>query len=126
MSEINNQQVATLKTVIAKELDRLIHQLNDEMNPELRASFSDLSGEVADSDDDAVADRMVDLDNAIIGLHLQKVDDLHAALERIQAGKYGLCKDCGKAISFERLHAYPTAKRCFQCQITYEKTTSDN
>ncbi|MDO9188717.1 MAG: TraR/DksA C4-type zinc finger protein, partial [Sulfurimicrobium sp.] len=37
-------------------------------------------------------------------------------------GEYGVCGDCGEAIRFERLQAYPTAVRCVNCQQQYEKT----
>ncbi|MGB2831787.1 MAG: TraR/DksA C4-type zinc finger protein [Methylotenera sp.] len=121
MSKINSQQISALQAKMEAELARLVHVTQDEMNPELRASFADVSGEVADNDDEAVAGTMIDLDNAMIGLHLQKADDLNAALDRIQAGDYGVCSDCGEAVSVERLTAYPTAKRCVRCQTQYEK-----
>ena len=103
------------------ELARLTQETQDEMNPEHRVTFAKVSGDVAGNDDQAVAETMIDLDNAIISLHLQKVDDLNTALERILAGEYGVCVDCGEAVSFERLVAYPTAKRCIRCQTQHEK-----
>ena len=41
---------------------------------------------------------------------------IDAALERIRAGTYGICSDCGVTIPPARLSAYPTAKRCIDCQ----------
>ena len=38
------------------------------------------------------------------------------ALTLIDQGIYGKCKSCGKAISFERLKAVPTADTCVQCK----------
>lgn len=42
----------------------------------------------------------------------------HIALarERIQAGTYSECVDCGKTIHADRLEAQPTALRCIACQ----------
>ena len=45
-----------------------------------------------------------------------------AAEERVAAGRYGICIDCGRAIDYERLEAYPSAKRCLPCQQHREKT----
>jgi DnaK suppressor protein len=45
--------------------------------------------------------------------HLAAVE---AALERIAAGTYGECTDCGADISTARLHATPEAARCVPCQ----------
>lgn len=121
MTAINKQHIATLKLTMEAELARLLNETKDEMNPALRPSFADVSGEVTDHGDESIAESVVDLDNAMIGLHLQKVNDLYAALDRIQAGVYGICGDCGEPVSVERLTAYPTAKRCINCQTLHEK-----
>lgn len=125
MSKINSQQMVSLKTVMEIELARLEQETEDELNPDRRVTFADVSGDVADNDDQAVAETIIDLDNAVIGLHLQKVHDLKAALERMQTGEYGLCTDCGEAVRFERLSAYPTAKRCVACQTQHEKSRAN-
>ena len=44
------------------------------------------------------------------------------ALERIDAGLYGECKECGVQIPEARLNAYPAALRCLACQTTFEKS----
>ena len=43
------------------------------------------------------------------------------ARERMATGRYGECVDCGQPISFERLAAQPTAKRCIADQEAWEK-----
>ena len=119
MSNINNKQIDSLRILMEAELAKLVTKTRDEMNPELKTNYIDIDGDVAD--DEAVADTIVDTDNAIIGLHLQKARDLNAALDRIQSGVYGVCIDCSDDIGFERLSAYPTAKRCIKCQSLHEK-----
>jgi DnaK suppressor protein len=47
---------------------------------------------------------------------------LDAALERLDAGHYGECKDCGITIPEARLAAYPAALRCTVCQTLAEKS----
>ena len=121
MSNISKNQVDELQGVMEAELAQLVDETQDKMNPELKANYLDIGGD-GDTGDEAVADTIVDIDNAVIGLHLQKVTDLNAALDRIQAGVYGVCIDCGSDIGFERLSAYPTAKRCIRCQHLREKT----
>lgn len=48
--------------------------------------------------------------------------DIVAAEGRMAAGRYGICVDCGAAIGYPRLSAYPTAKRCLRCQQEREKS----
>jgi DnaK suppressor protein len=42
------------------------------------------------------------------------------ALDRLDAGTYGLCEECGKGISAVRLEARPTARYCIPCQSRLE------
>ena len=50
-----------------------------------------------------------------------ELGDIEAALERLDAGTYGQCSECGVTIPPARLNAYPTAKRCIDCQISAEQ-----
>lgn len=44
--------------------------------------------------------------------HLADVD---AALQRLAAGRYGLCEQCGQPIGEERLAALPAVRLCITC-----------
>jgi len=46
--------------------------------------------------------------------------DLQGALERIRAGTYGRCLDCGGVIGAMRLKALPEASFCFACETQHE------
>ncbi len=43
------------------------------------------------------------------------------ALERVKAGAYGLCEDCGHRIPSERLRYQPSATRCVDCQGRWDR-----
>lgn len=45
---------------------------------------------------------------------------IDAALQRIEAGTYGECTDCGVDVPTARLHAAPEAGRCIGCQEKFE------
>ena len=121
MVGISKKYIEILQGVMEAELARLVDETQGEMDPRLKASFVDIDGDVADFDDEAVANTLIDIDNAIIGVHLEKARDLNAALDRIQKGSYGKCIECDDDIGFNRLSAYPTAKRCIECQSHHEK-----
>jgi RNA polymerase-binding transcription factor DksA len=42
------------------------------------------------------------------------------ALDRLEAGTYGRCVDCGRELPDERLDARPEAERCVDCQQKVE------
>jgi DnaK suppressor protein len=48
---------------------------------------------------------------------LHKVDE---ALERLDAGEFGFCEECGEEIGFERLVARPVATLCIECKTQEE------
>lgn len=43
------------------------------------------------------------------------LEDVETALGKIEAGTYGVCETCGKAIAPGRLEAMPTAHECIDC-----------
>jgi DnaK suppressor protein len=40
---------------------------------------------------------------------------VNRALEKVQAGTYGICESCGKAIPVERLDVLPYSTLCVEC-----------
>jgi DnaK suppressor protein len=46
---------------------------------------------------------------------------LDRALERIEDGTYGICSECGNAISKKRLEAVPHARMCLDCKTKLEQ-----
>ncbi len=45
----------------------------------------------------------------------EALSDIEHALERLDAGTYGTCEECGIAIPFERLEAIPATRFCVAC-----------
>jgi DnaK suppressor protein len=43
------------------------------------------------------------------------------ALERIEAGTFGVCEDCEEPIGLDRLEARPVTTQCIECKIAREK-----
>jgi RNA polymerase-binding protein DksA len=43
------------------------------------------------------------------------LEQVEAAIERLQAGTYGVCQQCGHKVGMERLQAVPYAAHCIAC-----------
>ncbi len=71
-------------------------------------------------DSDAQLNSARDLEFAMDERETSELRQVNAALERIAAGTYGLCLDCGVEIPAARLHAAPAALRCIACQEKVE------
>lgn len=81
----------------------------------------DLIGDVGDSADAAAAALLRGITEAEVVRDVEEVRDIAAAEQRIEAGRYGMCINCEEPIRYKRLDAYPTAKRCYPCQVSHEK-----
>jgi len=77
--------------------------------------------DVRDAGDESVAALLRDVDVSGRERALQELKDIDAALARIASGDFAVCVDCGGPIPRKRLDAYPTAKRCRDCQQRHEK-----
>jgi RNA polymerase-binding protein DksA len=92
--------------------------------------------QVAEDGDDLVPERggisnhMADEANetseqeTMVTLHqasIHMLDQVNAALERMDAGKYGICANCGRAISPARLEARPESTYCIDCQALADR-----
>jgi phage/conjugal plasmid C-4 type zinc finger TraR family protein len=50
----------------------------------------------------------------------RQLKEVAAALEDFNAGRYGICRECGEAIAKARLKVMPFATRCVPCQQKLE------
>jgi DnaK suppressor protein len=48
--------------------------------------------------------------------------NIEAALQRVDDGNYGLCRDCDEPINPQRLEFDPTALRCIECESKRESS----
>lgn len=111
---------------LAKRLDgryrSLLEEVRDELEQSENQQYVELIGRVpADIGDQSVGDALADLNLAIIDRHIRELRDIEAAKARIKEGSFGICIGCGEDIRYERLLAYPTAKRCVVCQQQRER-----
>ncbi len=63
-----------------------------------------------------------EIEFAVIDQRAKGLRQVEFAVERLKAGSYGICEDCGAKISAARLKALPSASRCTQCQERWEAT----
>jgi DnaK suppressor protein len=52
---------------------------------------------------------------ALAGTLRENLQDIDAALGKMEQGTYGLCESCGRPISDARLEAMPAARLCIAC-----------
>jgi RNA polymerase-binding transcription factor DksA len=56
-----------------------------------------------------------ELDRALLEQLESRAETLNQALERVDAGVYGICERCGKPIHPDRLAVLPDTRLCIEC-----------
>lgn len=93
------------------DLSETIRKKKEEVIPE---------PEVGDEADIAVRSVERDLSFETGGNELHLLEEVEAALRRIEKGIFGLCEACGTPIAEARLRAMPYARYCVKCQARFE------
>lgn len=96
----------TLKSTLEKEAADLRIEID---------SFSIDAPTGADPLDVSVATAARDERASMVRLHRKRLADIEGAVERIDAGTWGRCTSCQKAIPKARLAALPMAELCVDC-----------
>jgi len=109
MDEIRAKLLEMQKTIIADiEIDR-------------NKSASAVTDDIGDDIDHATEERDRELYQLLCERDQQKLRQIKAALESIDAKTYGICEECGCKISKSRLMALPFTKLCVDCKSEEER-----
>lgn len=60
------------------------------------------------------------------GRERRQLDEVNAALGRLEAGTYGVCEQCSRPIPLARLRAMPSARYCVECQAIEERRRTES
>lgn len=77
------------------------------------------SGDAVDCAHDAAFEEVA---TNLAHVESRELSDIDKALVRFEAGSFGVCDGCEKAIPLARLQAVPYATLCIECQIKLEKS----
>jgi RNA polymerase-binding protein DksA len=118
--EVDTQR---LRTVLESERDRLRAALQSVNHKE---SLLDETGDLSIGNDDHLADTasetfMRELDGGLEENAERLLQEIDAALGRIEDGTYGTCTACGKPIPGDRLEAVPWATLCLDDKRAQER-----
>ena len=112
---MNKKDVEKFKGRLIEEKSSLEKELSGvgNKNPDgndWQASTTDL--EVDSADENEVADKFEEFEGntGIIKQLESQLNEVNAALTRIDKGNYGICETCGKEIELDRLEANPSSR----------------
>lgn len=104
-------------------IEKALIQRRNEIEEQLKSLATEkvTDDQVQDPGDQALSATMEILRNSLQDTELMEYNRILQALDKIKAGTYGICIDCGGDISEKRLKSYPNAARCIVCQEAFEE-----
>ena len=113
---MNQKVILKLKALLLNRKREILKQLAHlEMGRDAQKERVIELGDAAQKED------LVRLLDHLVGRGNQKVREIDLALERITAGKYGICEICEKRIEKRRLEAVPVTRFCRKCAQNLEQ-----
>jgi len=107
--------IQAIKEELLRQKESILHEAEATMNslPE-QAVFPDVGDQAS-----AEMDRNFML--RLRGREQRLLKKIETALERIEAGTFGICEVCGEEIDIKRLQARPVASLCIACKTEQEE-----
>ena len=109
-----------LETIKKNLLERK-RQLWDEIDQDAGGEHQELIQMAKDGGDRGFAELRESTIFSLIKLKAKEIEKIEEAIQRIDNGKYGRCRDCSRWIRPARLQVQPYAVRCSSCQEKLEK-----
>lgn len=110
-------QQTKLRTRLIAELQEL-HDLEDRLRVEIAEGIETRRGAQNDETDDPEGSNLAFEGlqcSAMLQQTTRHVDEITAALARLDGGSYGTCVECSGAIAAGRLDARPSTAYCISC-----------
>jgi DnaK suppressor protein len=107
------------------ELQLMLEQRHRELATQVQTkvrSFREIDASDAQRAEFAEDQVQEDIDFALVQMQSQTLEKIATALERLEEGEYGMCRDCEQEIAEKRLRALPFAARCKDCQESAESS----
>ena len=114
---IDKKTIARLKKILLKEREEIVGEVRQifESSKEMgQDGIQDIGDEAANIYNKQILLSLTESER----MRLQEMDE---ALDRIEAGTYGICEECGEPIGLKRLEVRPVAKYCVPCLSKMEK-----
>jgi len=121
MTITKRNELDKIETRLCIEYDQMREDILSHIHQSEDPQLLSLANHIADGCDWSEADSMNETDIALLRQKTNQLRDIKVALERIKAGTYGICLECGDAIPDARMQALATSEYCLSCQENLEK-----
>ncbi len=111
-----------LQKMLQERKRKLLADLHDQVFERLGNEYHGEFERAMDSGDVSFVDLLQTIGVKIVDIRQEELIQMDEAERKLKEGTYGICEECGKEISEERLAAKPYAVRCLEDEEKYEHT----
>ena len=109
-----------LRRILQERKRKLLTDLHQEIFDTLGRDYHEAFDRAMDAGDVSIIDLLQSIDASLINIQQEDLIKMDTAERKLNEGTYGICEECGKDISEERLGALPYAVRCIECEEKFE------
>lgn len=102
---MNKTFLQKMKNLLLEQRQELVKQVNQHVDVDTEG----------DETDEIQANILIDLNNQLSTRNSAKLNQIEAALKRIEEKTYGICQDCEDPIPEKRLLSNPYFQTCVSC-----------
>lgn len=119
--QMTGQEFKRVRQSLLERKKNLWNQIMQELEREAGQRHQSALDTIRESGDHALEELFESNVLHMVERKARELENIEAALTRIDSGKYGQCVDCGRWIRPARLEVMPDSVRCRRCQEQYEK-----
>lgn len=108
---VDAEMVKQLREALVHQRERMLSVVRS-----TQAQLAEKTKDLPDVSDQASEGYGDELAVGLMAIEAAQLEDIEAAIQRIDGDTYGLCVDCGKPIPRRRLEVLPFARRCLACE----------
>ena len=120
-AKLTKAQLKKFKELLDEKRMEIIRKAQQTLYEEMTLDANDLPDEM----DLASSEYLQSFTFRLRGREKVFLDKIQKALEKLEAGTFGVCDDCGERISAKRLEARPETTLCIRCKEDQERVEKD-
>ncbi len=113
---MNKADILTLRRELLQKRQEILRRLQG-----LEVNWQTLAEREIESEEEAQKADLSALFEQLDDFERREIKEIDLAIYKIDEGTYGICDNCGKMISLDRLKTLPATRFCYQCAKIGEK-----
>ncbi len=118
---MTKEQLEMFRRMLGAKREEIVRRAEQTLEHDMRLDSDDLPDEM----DLASSEYLQAFTFRLRGREKNLLDKIQKALDRIDAGTFGICEECDEEIALKRLEARPETTLCIQCKEAQERVERD-